>query len=107
MTATALRGHIQTPADPRSADAEFKAACERRDFALLQDALAGMTKREAVDHLTALFPHRSRSWHFRNFHALVALTPDDMERVLLYADPTGETAVANITRERARNGDAR
>ena len=99
MTAPSVT--LNTPAGPESADAEFKAACERRDFVLLQDALGGMTKREACEHLAALFPHRTPRWFTRNYWALVNLTPDDLERVLLYADPTGEAAVANITRERS------
>ena len=101
MTATALRGAPNTPAGPRSADAEFLAACERRDYALLQDALRGMTKRDAVEHLTHLFPHKARKWFNRHLGALMALTADDLAFVLDYADPTGDTAAANIDEERA------
>ena len=100
MTATALRGRPSPlPPDPRSGVA-FQQACARWDYALLQDALAPMTKRDAVDHLAALFPHRTRSWHHRNFERLMSLTPDQLGRVLTYADPTGEAAARRTDQER-------
>ena len=98
MTATALRGAPNTPADPRLADAEFLAACERRDYVLLQAALADMTKRDAVDHLVSLFPHKAREWFRRNLSALTALAPEELARFLDYADPTGETATNRALR---------
>lgn len=101
MTATALRGALNTPADPRLADAEFQAACERRDYVLLQAALADMTKRDAVDHLASLFPHKAREWFRRNLSALMALAPEELARFLDYADPTGDTATANVMRQAA------
>lgn len=100
MTAVTLRGTSTLPPDPRSGDASFRQACARWDYALLQDALAPMTKRDAVDHLASLFPHRTRSWHHRNFERLMSLTPDQLGRVLTYADPTGETATHRIQQER-------
>lgn len=83
---------------PRSGNASFDAACDRRDYGLLQSAVATMTKRDAVEHMAFLFPQRTRRWFSRNFAALMALTPDSFGRALEYADPTGETAVANILR---------
>ena len=101
MTAAALRGHTDLPPDPRSGEAAFEEACARWDYALLQEALAPMSKRDAVDHLAGLFPHRTRSWHRRNFERLMHLTPDQLGRVLTYADPTGETATRHIDERRS------
>src|SRR5690606_27586369 len=84
---------------PRSGDA-FAAACARRDFASLQDAIRDLSKRDAVDHLHALFPHRTRSWMERNLPYLMALDPDAFWR-LTHPDPTGEDAVRNVMKERA------
>lgn len=104
MTATALRGAPNTPAGRASADAEFLA-----DYALLQAALVGMTTRDAVDHLADLFPHRSRRWFLRNLHVIRTLSADDLTRFLSYADPTGDTATANVMRQAAghRSREAR
>ena len=101
MTATALRGHIQAPPGRASGDAEFMAACERRAYVLLQEALAGMTTGEAVAHLADLFPDRSARWFRRNLHALRSLPPDGLGRVLTYADPTGETATRHLDERRS------
>lgn len=102
MTATALRGPLHTPPGSTSGDAEFLAACERRDYVLLQDALAGMTTREAVEHLAALFPHRTPRWFARNLYAIRNLDADQLGRFLGYADPTGDTATERVYRERMR-----
>lgn len=101
MTEPALRGASNTPAGSVSADAEFKAACDRRDYALLQDAIAGMSTRDAVDHLAAIFPHRTRRWFHRNLEALLALDADSFGRLLAYADPTGDAAANRIDAARA------
>lgn len=77
------------------------AACERRAYVLLQEALADMTTREAVAHLADMFPNRSARWFRRNLHALRNLPTDGLARALDYADPTGDTAAANIDEERA------
>ena len=79
---------------PRSGNASFVAACDRRDYGLLQSAVATMTKRDAVEHMAFLFPHRTRRWFSRHFAALMTMTPDDFGRILQYADPTGDAAVA-------------
>ncbi|MDO5533202.1 MAG: hypothetical protein Q4F65_00935 [Propionibacteriaceae bacterium] len=101
MTALALCGPtLNTPPGRASGDAEFLAACERRDYALLQAALLGMTTREAVDHLACLFPHRTRRWFLRHLHTIRTMTADDFARFLDYADPTGETATARVLQER-------
>ena len=81
---------------PRSGNAAFVAACARRDFALLQQAVSDMSKRDAVEHLAYLFPHRSERWFGRNLSALMALDPADFSRLLGYSDPTGDHAVARI-----------
>lgn len=95
------RGHFNTPSDPRLEDAEFQAACGRHDYAQLQAALDDMTKRDAVDHLVSLFPHRPREWFRRNLARLMALTPDDLARFITYNDPTGETATRRALRAAA------
>ena len=101
MTATALRGRPSPlPPDPRSGVA-FQEACARRDYGLLQDALRDMSKRDAVDHLADIFPHRTRTWHHRNFGALMALDPDRFWR-LMHPDPTGDTAAHNIDNDREK-----
>ena len=84
---------------PRSGDA-FTAACQRRDFASLQDAIRDLSKRDAVDHLHSLFPQHTRSWMERNLPYLMALDPDDFWGIA-YPDPTGEDAVWNVMKERA------
>lgn len=94
---TAPPGHAPATAPltgPRSGDA-FDAACRRRDYAALQDAIRDLSKRDAVDHLHRLFPHRSRSWLERNLSYLMGLAPDHFWR-LAYADPTGEAAVRRV-----------
>lgn len=90
--------HANEPG-PRSGDA-FEEACARRDFGLLQDALADMPKKQAVDHLCNLFPQRTHRWFVRNFPRLMALTPDDFGWELGYADPTGKAATDHVLAER-------
>ncbi len=75
-------------------------ADSRRDIALLQDGLRGMSKRDACDHLADLFPWRSRPWFVRHFERLMRLDPEVFRR-LTYADPTGEHA-ANLADRRRR-----
>ncbi len=101
MTATALRGTLQTPPGRASGDAEFKAACERRDYVLLQEALEGMDTRDAVEHLASLFPHRTHRWFLRHLHAIRTLSADALAYFLTYTDPTGEEATTNLLRARA------
>ena len=96
MSTPAPRGAHSTDPGPRSGNAAFVAACARRDFALLQQAVSDMSKRDAVEHLAYLFPHRSERWFGRNLSALMALDPADFSRLLSYSDPTGDHAVARI-----------
>lgn len=85
-----------TPAaGPRSAVSAFDRACARRDIASLQAAIAGMSKREAVEHLAGLFPWRTERWFIRNLEKLTAIDPDIFWR-LMHPDPTGERAVRNV-----------
>lgn len=74
----------------------FQEAVARRDYALLQDAVRDMSKRDAIDHLHLLFPHKARQWLNRNLPYLMALDPDGLQGVLTYSDPTGNTAVRGI-----------
>ena len=92
---TAAAHPIHRPG-PRSGSAAFDAACARRDYALLQDAICDMPKRDAVQHLAALFPARTERWFARNLPRLMALTPDDFARTIDHADPTGDTAVRRV-----------
>ena len=96
MSTPAPHGATSALPGPRSGNAAFVAACARRDFALLQQAVGDMSKRDAVEHLAYLFPHRSERWFGRNLSTLMALDPADFSRLLGYADPTGDTAVAHI-----------
>lgn len=94
MTRPAPTGAPNHLPGPRSGNASFDEACARRDYGLLQAAVADMGKREAVEHLAFLFPHRTPRWFSRNFADLMSLTPEDFGRLIQYADPTGDTAVA-------------
>lgn len=94
---SAPAGAQQAIPGPRSGNVDFDAAGARRDFGLLQAAVAEMSKRDAVDHMAFLFPARSRRWFTRNFAALMGLSPDDFGRALTYSDPTGDTAVRNLS----------
>ncbi|UFU03471.1 hypothetical protein LQF12_02335 [Ruania suaedae] len=96
---TAPPGLAPTPprTSPREDADDFADACARRDFGLLQTAVAGMTKRDACDHLEGLFPRLSRHWIVRHFRDLMALDADAFWR-LQYSDPTGERAVTNVMR---------
>ena len=95
MNGPAQQGTLNPPTDPRSGDA-FQAACRRHDIIDLQDALRSMTKRDAVDHLQALFPHQGREWHRRHLPRLMAVDGEALTHLLAYADPTGEAAVENV-----------
>ena len=94
MTAPALRGASNTPPSPREEDPAYRDAVARQDYGLLQDAVRDLTKKDAVEHITALFPHLSVWWVRRHFAALMTMSPDDFGRILQYADPTGDAAVA-------------
>ena len=94
MTAPALRGASNTPPSPREEDPAYRDAVARQDYGLLQDAVRDLTKKDAVEHIAALFPHLSVWWVRRHFAALMTMTPDDFGRILQYADPTGDAAVA-------------
>ena len=62
--------------------------------------LNDLTKKEAVDYLQTVAPHKARKWLCRNLPHIMALDPLGLERVLTYSDPTGETAVRNVMRQR-------
>ena len=74
----------------------FQAACERRDYALIQDAVANMTKKEAVDYLHELFPHQARAWFGRNLSYLMQLDPLGLSRILTFSNPTADKAIRNV-----------
>ena len=70
-------------------------------YALLQEELDGMSKRDAVDHLHSQYPHKAREWFRRNLAYLMALDPLGLSEVLDYGDPTGNAAVRHVMREMA------
>lgn len=67
-----------------------------QDYALLQEAIAPMSKKEAVQHLRFLFPHLTGSWLTRNFAHLMGLDPDGLHELLVYNDPTARKAINNV-----------
>ena len=71
-----------------------------QDYALLQEALEGMSKKDAVEHLVFLFPHKAKAWFTRNFGYIMALDPAGLHEVLVYNDPTARKAINNVMRER-------
>lgn len=95
MTWPAPTGAPQHIPGPRSGNADFDAACARRDFSLLQDAVRLMSKRDATEHLSYLFPAHSCRWFSRNFERLMELSPADFERAL-HADPTANRAIRHL-----------
>ena len=66
--------------------------------ALLQEALEGLDKKSAVDHLHHLFPQRSKSFFNRNYLHILTLDPLGLSRILGHSDPTADTAIRNIER---------
>ncbi|WP_151723968.1 hypothetical protein [Arthrobacter luteolus] len=66
------------------------------NYALLQEALAGMDKKSAVDHLLNLFPHKSKSYFDRNYQHLLALDPLGLSNILSYSDPTARKAINRV-----------
>ncbi|TSD68090.1 hypothetical protein [Aeromicrobium piscarium] len=92
--------HALTTLAPRTSpredvDADFDDACRRRDYPALQAHLAPMSKRDACDSLSVLFPHLSRHWIVRHFAELMAMSEDEFWR-LEYRDPTGEEACRRV-----------
>ena len=80
---------------------EFTAALERRDYALLQDAIRDLSKKDALDHLTNLFPHKARQWFARNLGYLMQLDPLHLGEILGHSDPTANKAIRNVMKEQA------
>ena len=74
----------------------FQAAVDRRDYAALQDSVAGMTKKDAVAHLHHLFPHKAKAWFTRNFGYLMTLDPINLGEILGHSDPTANKAIRNV-----------
>lgn len=54
-----------------------------------------MSKRDATEHLSYLFPAHSCRWFSRNFERLMRLSPADFERAL-HADPTANRAIRHL-----------
>lgn len=79
----------------------FQEAVDRRDYAALQLSIADMTKKDAVDHLHELFPHRDRAWFVRNFAYIVALDPLQLGEILGHSDPTANKAIRRVMRAAA------
>lgn len=70
-----------------------------QDYALLQEALAYLSKKEAITHLRSLFPHLTTSWIGRNLTHLMNLDPDGFHELVVYNDPTARKAINNIMKE--------
>ena len=79
----------------------FQAAVDRRDYAALQDSIAGMSKKDAVAHLHDLFPHKAVAWFTRNLAYLTSLDPMNLGEILGHSDPTANKAVRNVMRAAA------
>lgn len=79
----------------------FQEALEGRDYVLLQESLDGMTKKDAVEHLHSLFPHKEERWFGRNLPYLMDLDPLGLSRILGHSDPTANKAIRNIERSAA------
>lgn len=69
-----------------------------QDYALLQEALIGMPKKEAVEHLHYLFPHKAERWFSRNLGHIMTLDPLGLSKILGHSDPTADKAIRNIER---------
>lgn len=67
-----------------------------QDYAYLQEAIAPLSKRDAVEHLHHLFPHRTKTWFNRNLHYIMALDPEQLGELLPHRDPTARDAVRNV-----------
>lgn len=70
-----------------------------QDYALLQEALVGLSKKDAVEHLHHLFPHKAERWFCRNLQHLMSLDPLGLSRILGHSDPTANKAIRNIEKE--------
>ena len=79
----------------------FQEAVDRRDYAALQQSIAGMTKKDAVNHLHELFPHKAPAWFTRNFAYIVSLDPIQLGDILGHSDPTANKAIPRVMAEGA------
>ena len=76
--------------------AQFQDAVDRRDYAALQLSISDLSKKDAVNHLHQLFPHKARAWFVRNLPFLVSLDPLHLGKILDYSDPTADRAIRNV-----------
>jgi hypothetical protein len=81
--------------------AQFQEAVDSQDYASLQDSIRDLPKKDALDHLTELFPHKARQWFNRNLGYLMQLDPIGLSRILGHSDPTADKAIRNIERSTA------
>jgi hypothetical protein len=81
--------------------AQFQQAVDGQDYAALQDAIRDLSKKDALDHLTALFPQKARQWFARNLSHLMDLDPYMLGKILQHSDPTANKAIRNIERSAA------
>lgn len=70
-------------------------------YALLQEALTGLSKKEAVEHLHYLFPHKEERWFSRNLPYLMALDPLGLYEILGHSDPTANKAIREVMKKAA------
>lgn len=69
--------------------------------ALLQEHLAGMDKKSAVEYLHQTYPHKSKSFFDRNYLHILTLDPLGLSRILGHSDPTADKAIRNLERTAA------
>jgi hypothetical protein len=81
--------------------AQIQQAEDIQDYAALQDAIRGLSRKDALDYLTELFPHKARQWFNRNLAYLMDLDPLGLSRILGYSDPTANKAIRNLERQAA------
>lgn len=76
--------------------AQFQQAVDKRDYAALQDSIRHLSKKDALDHLTDLFPHKARQWFSRNLGYLMDLDPHMLGEILQHSDPTARKAINRV-----------
>lgn len=72
-----------------------------QDYATLQNSIAHMSKKDAVDYLHREYPQNSKRWYSRNLPYLMALNEHSFYEAITYNDPTPKNAIRNIERQAA------
>lgn len=69
------------------------------NYALLQDEVRGMDKKNAVERLHELHSHKSKKFFDRNYLYLMALDPLGLSQLLGHSDPTANKAIRHVMTE--------